>query len=545
MRSSLYDLYTNYPLDDYCEKNYSGNILCRNFLLALQDSILLATQKWQNLAIALNKKCRCKFLQEEEVQKDWGNKPKLNSIDKFSDVYLSERKSKQKRFAVLAVVGGIFLFSVFMSLVSYGISEAVTSREVENIKEEIIAVENFTLSALNSTDIILENLDERLSLIEQFMQIQAFALQSGQEAENLLLSLTPRIFNNNNEHDIAHLQFDFQEDLMDQIVKDNAKINVNPEELLIKLYKLKRSTTFISWLKTQQDYKCESSSVITMMVSINHEEDQNMYAREEETGAMFSNEQNDNKLFFTNQFSLKLFQENLDHKLYGFNSIVLANRRMVTTADTYLVFSDGNKMTYDRITVFFHKNETERKAEIKCPNDVPDIHIFTTGTTIDLPLYCSVISAWWNATGISIYSENKENNKLKSFSMKWKPVNVRANLSNHFQDIRETVKNFVKIRDEAFRNKSNVPIQTMFDTLNSLVTSSSGLFEFISDNKESAGAVGSISMVGLLLILYRTYFYLKRKSVNKNTSSEYELSSHNQIKKNNPLFLNVSFEDSE
>jgi hypothetical protein len=105
--------------------------------------------------------------------------------------------------------------------------------------------------------------------------------------------------------------------------------------------------------------------------------------------------------------------------------------------------------------------------------------------------------------------------------------------------------NVVKIRDEAFRNKSNVPIQTMFDTLNSLVTSSSGLFEFISDNKESAGAVGSISMVGLLLILYRTYFYLKRKSVNKNTSSEYELSSHNQIKKNNPLFLNVSFEDSE
>ena len=237
----------------------------------------------------------------------------------------------------------------------------MVSREVEYIKEEMISVENFTLSAINGTEILLENLDERLSLLEQFMQIKAFALQSGQEAENLLLSLKPRIFNRNDEYDIAHLQFDFQEDLIDQIVKDTQTI-LEPEVLMLKLHKLKRSTSFISLLRTQDDYKCESSSVVTMMVSVNHEEDPNMYAREEETGAMVSNEQNENKLFFTNQFSLKRLQENLDHKLYGSNSIVLANRRMVTTANTYLVFIDGNEKVSDTITVFFHKNETEKKA---------------------------------------------------------------------------------------------------------------------------------------------------------------------------------------
>ena len=514
--------------------------MCPNLLLACQDSILLATQKWQNIAIALNKKCRCELLQEE-VQKDWGSSAK---IDKFSEVNLSERKSIHKRFAPLAVMGGMLLYSVFMSLVSWGIAEAVVSREVEYIKEEMISVENFTLSAINGTEILLENLDERLSLLEQFMQIKAFALQSGQEAESLLLSLKPRIFNRNDEYDIAHLQFDFQEDLIDQIVKDTQTI-LEPEVLMLKLHKLKRSTSFISLLRTQDDYKCESSSVVTMMVSVNHEEDPNMYAREEETGAMVSNEQNENKLFFTNQFSLKRLQENLDHKLYGSNSIVLANRRMVTTANTYLVFIDGNEKVSDTITVFFHKNETEKQAQINCPNEVPDIHVFTTGTTIHLPLYCSVVSGWWNATAINIYSENEVDMKLKSILKKWRPVSVRGNLSNHFQDIKETVMSFVKIRNEAMEKKSKISIQTLFDSVNSLVNVAPGLFGYISDNKESAGAIGISSIVAVAFILYRAYLCLKQKSVNKTNSSDYELSSDYKIRKKTPLYLDVSFKDAE
>ena len=360
LRNSLYDLYMSYPSDDYCEKNHPENNLCPNFLLATQNSILLATQKWQNVAINLNNKCRCELLQEE-AKKNWGSDVKLGSIVEFSEVNLSEIRSKEKRFAPLVVVGGMLLYSVFMSLVSWGIAEAVVSSEAEVIREEIIRVENFTLSALNSTEIVIENLDERLSLFEQFAQIKAFALQSGQEAENLLVSLKPRIFNSNDESDIAHLQVDFQEHMIDQIVKDNNQTILEPEELMLKVHKLKSSTSFISWLNTTEDNKCESSAVVTMMVSVNHEEDSNKYAIEEITGAMISNEQQkENKLFFTNQFSLKRFQEHLDHRVYGSYSIELANRRMITTGNTYLVFTNGNETISDRITVFFHKNETER-----------------------------------------------------------------------------------------------------------------------------------------------------------------------------------------
>ena len=220
---------------------------------------------------------------------------------------------------------------------------------------------------------------------------------------------------------------------------------------------------------------------------------------------------------------------------------------MVTSANTYLVFIDGNEKASDRITVFFHKNETQRKAQINCPNEVPDIHVFSTGTTIDLPLYCSVVSGWWNATAINIYSENEENIKLKSFSKKWKPVYVRGNLSNHIQDLKETVMSFVKIRNEAMRNKSRISIQTLFDSENSLLTAATpGLFELISDNKASASAVGISSMVAFILILYRAYVCLKQKPVFKTTSSsDYELRSDNKIGKKTTLFLDVSFEDAK
>jgi hypothetical protein len=158
-----------------------------------------------------------------------------------------------------------------------------------------------------------------------------------------------------------------------------------------------------------------------------------------------------------------------------------------------------------------------------------------------------VVSGWWNATAINIYSENEENIKLKSFSKKWKPVYVRGNLSNHIQDLKETVMSFVKIRNEAMRNKSRISIQTLFDSVNSLVTAAApGLFELISDNKASASAVGISSMVAFILILYRAYVCLKQKPVFKTTSSsDYELRSDNKIGKKTTLFLDVSFEDAK
>ena len=156
-----------------------------------------------------------------------------------------------------------------------------------------------------------------------------------------------------------------------------------------------------------------------------------------------------------------------------------------------------------------------------------------------------MVSGWWNATAINIYSEHEVDMQLKSISKKWRPVSVRGNLSNHFQDIKETVMSFVKIRNEAMEKKSKISIQTLFDSVNSLLSVAPGLFEYISDNKESAGAIGISSIVAVAFILYRAYLCLKQKSVNKTNSSDYELSSDYKIRKKTPLYLDVSFKDAE
>ena len=171
MRSSLFSLYANYPMDNHCQKNHSENSLCPTLLLALQDSILLAAQKWNEVGILINIKWRCSLL-KENVKEYWGSIGKVENVDDFSDLYLSEEKSepkRQKRFGGLAFFGGMLLFTLISGLLSWGIAEAVTAREVKSIREEIIEVENLTISAIKSSENILSNIEGRVSFIEQFL----------------------------------------------------------------------------------------------------------------------------------------------------------------------------------------------------------------------------------------------------------------------------------------------------------------------------------------------------------------------------------------
>lgn len=530
MRSSLFTLYTNYPMDNHCQKNHSKQSLCRTLLLALQDSILLAVQKWNEVGISMNIKCRCSLL-KENVKEYWGSKSKVENIEEFSHLYLSEEKSepkRQKRFGGLAFFGGMLIFTLISGLLSWGIAEAVTAREVKNIREEIIEVENLTISAIKSSEKILSTIEGRVSFIEEFMELTNYAYQSGQEAENLLSALIPRMFSKRNEKHVAKLQYDFQKTLIDQIKKDSNGTYLEKNEIMKKLHKIKKSTTFISWLQTKQNFKCENSSIITMMVAMNYEEDNKLYARDKATGAFISNK-NETNIYFTNQYSLKNMKKNIDDMTTDTKADILANRRMVTSEGTYLVFSNGNKPENDRITVFF-QNNTVKKATIKCNKNDYNTHVFRTGSTIDLPLHCCVISEWWNATGIKFYSEKEKNKGFKTFSVKWKPVKVNTNLSHEFDDIRQTVVEFVKIRNEAIKNNSRISVQDLFNSMNNLVsgtahvfTSVSSFLDHISENKTSVGAVG-ISFMTLLLLISQK-LYNKRKQSHSNNKNGYELTS--------------------
>ena len=175
-------------MDNHCQKNHSEQSLCITLLSALQDSILLAVQKWNEVGISMNIKCRCSLL-KENVKEYWGSKTKVENIEDFSHLYLSEEKGepkRQKRFGGLAFLGGMLIFTLVSGLLSWGIAEAVTAREVKNIREEIIEVENLTISAIKSAEKIAATIEGRVLFIEEFMELTNYAYQSGQEAENLL-----------------------------------------------------------------------------------------------------------------------------------------------------------------------------------------------------------------------------------------------------------------------------------------------------------------------------------------------------------------------
>lgn len=129
---------------------------------------------------------------------------------------------RQKRFVILAALG-ILLFTALLSALSYGIAEAVSQNKVNNLEEQIITIENISISYMNSSNNFYKNIDKRLALFERFVQIQEFAFQSGQEAENIKNYLAPRIsLENSLSHShITQLNHDFQGPLIKQVLEDS------------------------------------------------------------------------------------------------------------------------------------------------------------------------------------------------------------------------------------------------------------------------------------------------------------------------------------
>ena len=160
----------------------------------------------------------------------------------FQSFFLSEQKKRGKRWIQIL---GVFLFAVVMAGISYAIAEAVSESKVNTLREEMISMDNITVDFMNSTNELIENMDQRLTLLEMFSQVLEFADQNGQEAENLEKFLLPRLSNENDHH--AQLDFDFQESLISQVLLDNK--NLKPNELMLEVFKLKQSTSYFSWLE--------------------------------------------------------------------------------------------------------------------------------------------------------------------------------------------------------------------------------------------------------------------------------------------------------
>ena len=408
-----------------------------------------------------------------------------------------------------------------LSSISYAIAEAVSVSKVNTIQEEIVSIENVTLDYMNSSNAAIEKMDKRLMLLEHFSQLLEFSDQNGQEAENLEKFLMPRLSNEKDHH--PQLDFDFQESLISQVLIGNK--NLKPNELMYKVFKLKETTSYISWLENLEgNSMCKHSSIVTMMIALSLEPDNKLYTRHDDTGALVSNS-SESLMYYTNQFKISNLE--MKYKSNG-NSVDRANRKMVTDAETRLVFLEGHNPISDRISILFLNKTLEKEAQIQCSNSTTDKHSFKTGSTIDLPLYCSVLSSWWNATGIAFYSDGEEEVGMRTFSLNWKPTNIRFN-SSSIAKMKDAVINLVKLRDEAINNGTKLSTQDLFDAMQNLATGaehflsfSTTFMEHISENKTAVGAAGMSSFTAVLIIIrgiYNSCMYRRRKS-NKSSPEE-------------------------
>ena len=141
IQRSLYQLYSTFPKDDMCEM-HRENHLCPNMLSSAQAAIKLAAQKWNDLAVSINRQCRTKTLKSPDAF-GWGTDGKVKNSEEFVMQFLSEIRTK--RFVILAALGAILLFRLVFSAISYGIAEAVTEHKVKSIGEQIIEVENISI----------------------------------------------------------------------------------------------------------------------------------------------------------------------------------------------------------------------------------------------------------------------------------------------------------------------------------------------------------------------------------------------------------------
>ena len=141
------------------------------------------------------------------------------------------------------------------------------------------------------------------------------------------------------------------------------------------------------------------------MIACSYENDSNLYRELDDSGALIS-KADDEFLYYRDDFATKTTEKRMNHNFLGVKAVTMANRRMVTSVQTRLVFTEANHPMADRITVFFNNTE-EKEAIIQC-SDSSDVHTFVSGTTIELPLFCSIISHWWNVTGIAINSDEEK-----------------------------------------------------------------------------------------------------------------------------------------
>ena len=138
------------------------------------------------------------------------------------------------------------------------------------------------------------------------------------------------------------------------------------EERKLEIFKLKKQSTFISWMNYAESYMCASTSLTTLLVATTLESDYSLYTAMNNSDG-YKNAELHETVTYQNRYGLKILEDAMNFTLPKVKNTVFANRRFTTIEDTRLVFTEALHKMNDRLTVFFIKNQTEKRlATIQC-----------------------------------------------------------------------------------------------------------------------------------------------------------------------------------
>ena len=159
----------------------------------------------------INRRCQIKRIKIDESEQ-WSSDNVNNELHKKA---IPAKLNRQRRSVAAAI--GIFLFvSAFTSTLSYTIAEVVANNRIQTVKQTLKSTQNITIDLFNKSKIIYVDHEERLSVIEQVLQIYEYSYQSTQKAEKLRNVIFARFMGTAT----ALLEREFHHSLVDQVKED-------------------------------------------------------------------------------------------------------------------------------------------------------------------------------------------------------------------------------------------------------------------------------------------------------------------------------------
>ena len=139
-------------------------------------------------------------------------------------------------------------------------------------------------------------------------QLQQIATQSAQKADNALYLLIHRI----QKWDPIEKSEDFKNDFVSHALKVNKGKKISNEQLDIQVFRLKQKANYVSWVHFTQtkkgSYECKSSTMKTILVSIDEVEDDSFDYIKTSIEGLYQNK-NSNTFIWMNNFEDDLFRK--------------------------------------------------------------------------------------------------------------------------------------------------------------------------------------------------------------------------------------------